>query len=44
MFRSAAAGLAGAPVAVSVGEMDSGEKIATRSIEELRKFKEVQFT
>ena len=43
-FRSAAAELAGAPVAVSVGEMDSGEKIATRSIEELRKFKEVQFT
>ena len=42
--RSAAAELAGAPVAVSVGEMDSGEKIATRSIEELRKFKEVQFT
>ena len=43
-FRSAAAELAGAPVAVSVSEMDSGEKIATRSIEELRKFKEVQFT
>ena len=43
-FRSAAAELAGAPVAVSVGEMESGEKIATRSIEELRKFKEVQFT
>lgn len=43
-FRAAAAELAGSQVAVSVSEMDSGEKIATRSIEELRRFKEVQFT
>ena len=43
-FRAAAAEVAGESVAVKVTEMDSDEKIATRSIEELRRFKEVKFT
>ena len=43
-FRAVAAEVAGESVAVKVTEMDSDEKIATRSIEELRRFKEVKFT
>ena len=43
-FRAAAAEIMGHGVPVNVTEMDSDEKIATRSIEELRRFKEVKFT
>ena len=43
-FRTAAAEIMGHGVPVNVTEMDSDEKIATRSIEELRRFKEVKFT
>lgn len=42
-FREAASKLAGRPVRVAAMPMDSMEKIAARSIDELARFKEVKF-
>ena len=42
-FRECASGLTGRPIFVDVSEMDSGEKLATRSLKELERFKQVKF-
>jgi hypothetical protein len=42
-FRECASALAGRPITVSVSGMDTHEKLAERSIEELKRFKQVKF-
>jgi len=42
-FRECASALAGRPMTVSVSGMDTHEKLAERSIEELKRFKQVKF-
>lgn len=42
-FQACAEALAGKPMTIDVTDTDSGEKLATRSLEELARFKQVKF-
>lgn len=42
-FRECAQAFSGRPITVTVSEMDSGEKLASRNLQELERFKQVKF-